>query len=85
VSRSRSICHSMSSAGCRNTGASSALPRFGATVMWSLWPCVQTTATTLRPATASMMGCAVCAASNTATSFSSPTTHTLLSTPQLPP
>lgn len=58
---------------------------FGATVMWSLWPWVQTTATTLRPPTASMIGAAVWAASNTTTSWSSPTIQMLLSTSQLPP
>ena len=43
------IRHSTSSAGCSSTGASSVWPSSGATVTWSLWPCVHTTATTLRP------------------------------------
>ena len=60
-------------------------PSSGATVTWSLWPCVQTTATTLRPPTASTIGCAVWAASKTTTSLSSPTIQMLLSTSQLPP
>ena len=50
------IRHSTSSAGCSSTGASSASPSSGATVTWSLWPCVHTTATTLRPPTAITMG-----------------------------
>src|SRR6478609_10174847 len=79
------IRHSTSSAGCSSTGASSASPSSGATVTWSLWPWVQTTATTLRPPTASTIGPALCAASNTTTSFSSPTIQMLLSTSQLPP
>src|SRR6201996_5849878 len=79
------IRHSTSSPGCSSTGASSASPSSGATVTWSLCPCVHTTATTFRPPTAATMGAAVCAASKTTTSESSPTTQMLLSTSQLPP
>src|SRR5690348_11747175 len=79
------IRHSTSSAGCSSTGASSLSPSSGATVTWSLWPCVHTTATTWRPATASMIGAASCAASNTTTLELSPTSQMLLSTSQLPP
>ncbi|SHT57697.1 Uncharacterised protein [Mycobacteroides abscessus subsp. abscessus] len=53
--------------------------------MWSLCPWVHTTATTLRPPTASMIGCAEWAASKTTTSSPSPTIQMLLSTSQLPP
>ena len=53
--------------------------------MWSLWPCVHTTATTCRPPTASSMALASWAASMTITSESSPTIQMLLSTSQLPP
>ena len=79
------IRHSTSSAGCISTGASSASPNSGATVTWSLWPCVQTTATTWRPPTDITIGPASWAASKTTTSESSPTIHMLLSTSQLPP
>src|SRR5882757_6358660 len=79
------IRHSTSSPGCSSTGASSVSPSSGATVTWSLWPCVHTTATTLRPPTAATIGAAVCAASKTTTSESLPTIQMLLSTSQLPP
>src|SRR4051794_29879313 len=53
--------------------------------MWSLWPCVQTTATTRRPATPSTIGAASCAASITRHSVSSPTIQMLLSTSKSSP
>ena len=60
-------------------------PSSGAPVTWSLCACVQRIATTLRPPTASMIGCAVCAASTTSTSMSSPMSQMLLSTSEQPP
>ena len=48
--------------------------------MWSLWPWVQTMATTRRPATPSTIGRWSWAASITSTSSSSPTSQMLLST-----
>jgi len=56
-----------------------------AALMWSLWPWVHTTATTRRSPTASRIAVASCAASMMSTSWSSPMSHTLLSTSQVPP
>src|SRR5688572_2404015 len=53
--------------------------------MWSLWPWVQTMATTLRSPTASTMGWCSWAASTTSTSSSSPTSQMLLSTSKSSP
>ncbi len=76
---------SIRSAGWSRIGASTASWSATAALMWSLCPWVSAIAVTRRPATASTIGVASCAASTTSTSRSSPMSQMLLVTSHSPP